>query len=250
MVLTRKNGTGGRAKYALPLVMGFVVGLTSAYYCLLTNYEDDRRLAPARPFSGADGGGGRRRFHRADAAAEPNAAAAAAATVMCVVFVDDVDSVLMQQNVWLDRCDGTTYVSGRRHRYVGRVITDTFSTDPWQYYCRTLVHAEQTSSGSAYGWIFLARSDLWLVYENLMRLISLLAADKRKRKYYAGSYADGVLSTDAGVLFSADTLTALVRLLGDANACAADASKSESRTLGESAGIRLGTNNLSVRVAI
>jgi len=73
------------------------------------------------------------------------------------------------------------------------------------------------------------------VHENLARLTSLLAAaDGRERKYYAGSYADGVLSTDAGVLLAADTLTALVRLLGDADACAAGAaSAGESRTLGK-----------------
>lgn len=141
----------------------------------------------------------------------------------------------MQHNVWLKKCgDNRVYVGERKHKYIGHVVTETYSPHAWKYNCQTLMylHAKYNSGTPKYDWIFLAKDNVWLIYENLLHLISLLNVDKH-HDFYAGQYTDGVLSTNAGLLLSTDTLTDLARLLDNLNACDTNIHNSEHQMLGE-----------------
>jgi len=157
------------------------------------------------------------------------------ATLLCIVFINDIDSLLTQHNVWLNKCNNRIYISKQKHKYIDHVVTDTYSPYPWKYYCQTLVYLQNiyNSGTNKYDWIFLAKDNLWLIYENLMHLLSLLNANKHKHNFYAGQYDDGVLNTNAGVLLSTNTLTALVYLLNNMDACNTQVHNSESQTLGK-----------------
>lgn len=240
MAFKYRNLNIGRTKCVppLPLLMGFVFGLLSVYtYRLFANYENDRKMvssAVERLHGGENNIGGLRRYYHVDLT-KPSAHTGNA-SLLCLIFINDTDTVLLQHNVWLDKCgENKMYASKEKHKYIDRVVTDTYSTSPWKYYCQTLVHLHRVYRYGTvkYDWIFLAKDNVWLIYENLLHLVSLLNVDRHTHNFYAGQYVDGVLNIDAGVLLSASTLTSLVVLLNDMDACNTELTKSESQMLGK-----------------
>lgn len=177
---------------------------------------------------------GLQRYYQADLT-KPSAHAGNT-SLLCLIFINDVDTVLLQHNVWLDKCgENKIYASKEKHKYIDRVVTDTYSTSPWKYYCQTLLHLHKVYNYGTvkYDWIFLAKDNVWLIYENLMHLISVLNVDRHAHNFYAGQYVDGVLNVDAGILLSTSTLTALVLLLNDVDACNMELAKSDNQMLGK-----------------
>lgn len=233
MVLKFKNV---KCILLLPLLMGFAIGILSVYtYYLLLNYEDDKKLTPMtfKQENTQVTFNHQHHYHRVDFT-NPNKKYNT--SLLCLIFIDDIDSLFLQHNVWLNKCGNEKmYVSKKKHKYIDHVITDTYSTNSWKYYCQTLLylHTKYNSGIIKYDWIFLAKDNVWLIYENLIHLISLLNVNKHKHKYYAGEYVDGILSMNAGVLLSANILSALVNLLDNVDACSTGVHNSESQMLGE-----------------
>jgi hypothetical protein len=155
-------------------------------------------------------------------------------SLLCLIFINDIDSLLVQQNVWLDKCGNSKiYVSKQKHMYIGHVLTETYSPHPWKYYCQTLLHLHKKYNYNTikYDWIFLAKDNIWLIYENLMHLISLININKYNHNYYAGQYVNGAINVNAGLLLSANTLAALFHLLSNMDACNEDGSINENQML-------------------
>lgn len=234
MVLKTRSGYGIRVKcISLPLIMGFIIGCLSVYtYYLLMSYEDDRKFTSVSVKEVNSQTYTKHRYHRVDMT---KSSTNHTSSLLCLIFINDIDSLLMQRNVWLDKCVNTIYMSKEKHQYIDNVVTDTFSLQPWKYYCQTLMYVDKNYSSNIikYDWIFLAKDNLWLIYENLIHLIALLDVDKNKYNYYAGQYVDGILSTDAGVLLSINTLSALVHMLNNRDACNTELFNSEGQILGK-----------------
>lgn len=219
----------------LPLLMGFVIGILSVYtYYLLLNYEDDKNLISiAIKQDKAQIQYNHQHYHQVDFT-NPNIKYNT--SLLCLIFIDDIDSLFSQHNVWLDKCgNDKMYVSKKKHKYIDHVVTDTYSTNPWKYYCQTLMylHTRYNSDIIKYNWIFLAKDNVWLIYENLIHLLSLLNVNKQKHNYYAGEYVDDILNMNAGVLLSANILSALVHLFSNVDACNTEVHNSENQMLGE-----------------
>lgn len=236
--MTFRSITGNRSKICalpIPLFMGFFIGIMSVYtYYLVMNYENNTKLTPV-PVTHFNSQIklNHRHYHLVDLT-KPTINHNI--SLLCLIFINDIDSLLMQHNVWLDKCgNNKMYVSKQQHKYIGRVITDTYSSQPWKYYCQTLmyIHYQYDYHNIKYDWIFLAKDNVWLIYENLLHLISLLNVNKQKHNYYAGQYINGTLNINAGVLFNTNTLTALVHLISSMDGCNSEVSNSESQMLGE-----------------
>lgn len=233
MVLILRNAHANKVKCLspLPLFMGFVIGVISFYICLLLNYED-RNLYPVAikqdhwPPTNLSP-------HRVDLT---KSGINQSVSLLCVIFINDIDSLFMVNNVWSKKCQkNKIYVSKKKYKYTDHVVTVTYSSHPWKYYCQTLkyLHKKYISGTKKYDWIFLAKDNVWLIYENLVHLISLLNTNAHNHNYYAGQYVDGILSVDAGVLLSSTTLTSLVTLLNNMDACDDKVSNNGSYLLGE-----------------
>lgn len=216
--------------------MGFVVGILSVYsYYLFLNY-DDKKLIPVsieQEYVGQTNfNSHQNNYHRIDFT-KPTISHNNT-SLLCLIFINDIDSFHVQQNVWLDKCgNDKMYVSKQKHMYIGHVLTETYSPHPWKYYCQTLLylHEKYNSGTIKYDWIFLAKDDIWLIYENLIYLISLINVNKHKHNYYAGQYVDGVINVNAGLLLSANTLAALFHLFSSMDACSEDVSDNENQML-------------------
>lgn len=239
MVIKYRIANSNRSKCTipLPLLMGFLIGVISVYfYYLLLNCEDGRKFIRVfknnqnkrlKSFSRLQ------EYHRVDLSKpiiHHNF------SLLCLIFIDDIDSFLIQHNVWLDKCGNNhMYVSKFKHKYMDKIVTNTYSPQPWKYLCQTLIylHTNYNSDNIKYDWIFLAKDNVWLIYENLIHLISLLNVDKREHNYYAGQYVDGALSINAGVLLSTNTFISLVHLLTNMDACNMDVFNNESQMFGE-----------------
>lgn len=235
MICKYRSGNGNRAKCTLPLplLMGFITGFLSVYtYYLLLNFEHNRiRITPAITQSNSEKYFIPRYYQLNTTKLSTNRTV----SLLCLVFINDIDSLLMQHNVWLNKCDNKIYMSKYEQKYIGDVVTDTYSSHPWKYYCQTLIYLNNIySSGNIkYDWIFLAQDNIWLIYENLIHLISLINDNKHKRSYYAGQYVNDVLNTDAGVLLSTNTLIKLINLFAKMDACNEEVSDSENHVLGK-----------------
>lgn len=237
MVLIYRSANGCRSKIcALPLLMGFFIGIMSWYtYYLLLKYEDKIKFTPApvQHYNNPIKLNHHRNYHLVDLT-KPTINHNA--SVLCLIFINDIDTLLMQHNVWLDKCgNNKMYVSKQKHKYIGHVVTNTYSSQPWKYYCQTIMylHNKYNSHNIKYDWIFLAKDNVWLIYENLLHLISLLNVNKHKYNYYAGQYINGVLNINSGVLFNTNTLTALVHLISSMDGCNTEISNNENQMLGE-----------------
>lgn len=226
------NNKKFKCKVPLPLLVGFVVGFLSVYMCLLLNFDDDRKLLSTTVklehspihFN---------HYHRVDFT-KPSVNRNL--SLLCVIFIDDIDMLFMQKNVWLKKCgNNLVHVSKKKHKYIDHVVTGTYSSHPWKCYCQTLIylHNKYNSGHVKYDWIILAKDNVWVIYENLIHLISLLNNNKYKYNYYAGQYENEVLNMDAGVLMSTSTLSALVNSLSDADACNTMPTKNERLILGK-----------------
>ncbi|KAF0752852.1 Uncharacterized protein FWK35_00023220 [Aphis craccivora] len=233
MVFLYRSTNGNKSKICtlpMPLLMGFVIGIMSVYtYYLLLNYEDNTKLTPVpvKDFNSQI----KMNYHLVDLT---KSTINHNTSLLCLIFINDIDSLLMQHNVWLDKCgNDKIYVSKQKHKYIGQVITDTYSSQPWKYYCQTIMylHNQYSSRNIKYDWIFLAKDNVWLIYENLIHLISLLNVNKHKHNYYAGQYINGILNINAGVLFNTNTLTALVHLISNVDGCNLEVSNNESQIL-------------------
>lgn len=238
MAFVYRSTNGNRSKICalpLPLLMGFVIGIMSVYtYYLLLNYEDNTKLTPVpnKIFNSQLKLNHQRHYHLVDLT-KPTTNHNT--SLLCLIFINDIDSLLMQHNIWLDKCgNNKMYVSKQEHKYISHVITDTYSSQPWKYYCQTIMylHNKYNSHNIKYDWIFLAKDNVWLIYENLLHLISLLNTNKHKHNYYAGQYGiNGILNINAGVLFNTNTLTALVHLISNMDGCNSEVSNSENQML-------------------
>lgn len=235
MVLTYRKSNGHRVKCVLPLPLmaGFMIGLLSVYaYRFLLDYRDEKKSIPVVPERGKS----LLNFHYYQVDLTKSTVDYHNASLFCLIFINDIDSVLMQHNLWLDKCGkNIMYASKQKYKYIDNVVIDTFSMRPWKYYCQTLVYLHKNYNFgivNKHDWVFLVNDNVWLIYENLIRLISLLNVNKHQHNYYAGQYIDGVLNTEAGVLLSTNVLTALVNLFNDMDACNSEVLNSESQMLG------------------
>lgn len=240
MVLKYRIANSNRSKCTipLPLLMGFLIGVVSVYlYYLLLNCEDGRKFI--RVFKNNQNKRLKsfthhQEYHRVDLT-KPTIPHNS--SLLCLIFIDDIDVLHIQHNVWLNKCGNNhiMYVSKYEHKYIGQIVTNTYSPRPWKYFCQTLIylHTNYYSNNIKHDWIFLAKDNVWLIYENLIHLISLLNVDKNEHNYYAGQYVDGVLSMNAGVLLSTNTLISLVHLLTNMDACNMEVLNNESQMLGE-----------------
>lgn len=217
MVFKYRNAKGCRTKYILllPLLMGFFIGVLSVYiYYLLLNYENEVKIIPTSSYNSEI------YFNRSHYQVDlTKSTVNYNISVLCLIFINDFDSFILQYNVWIEKCKNKIFFSKQKYKYFDNMVTDTFSENSWKYYCQTLVylHKQYSSGMDKYDWIFLAKDNVWLIYENLLHLISLLNVDKHN--YYAGNYINGVLNVHAGVLINCNTLVSLVHLLNDVNAC-------------------------------
>jgi len=184
-VFLYRSTNGNKSKICtlpMPLLMGFVIGIMSVYtYYLLLNYEDNTKLTPVpvKDFNSQI----KMNYRLVDLT---KSTINHNTSLLCLIFINDIDSLLMQHNVWLDKCgNDKIYVSKQKHKYIGQVITDTYSSQPWKYYCQTIMylHNQYSSHNIKYDWIFLAKDNVWLIYENLIHLISLLNVNKHKHNY-------------------------------------------------------------------
>lgn len=235
MVLMYRKANGHRVKCVLPmpLLAGFVFGILSVYaYRFQLDYRDQMKTTPLK--SKQNKSQLDLDYHRVDWT-KPivhyhNT------SIFCLIFINDIDSVLMQHNLWLVKCGkNILYASKQKYKYIDNVVTYTYSARPWKYYCQTLMYLyKHYNSGfvNKHDWVFIANDNVWLIYENLMHLIALLNVNKHQNNYYAGQYIDGVLSIDAGVLLSTNVLTALVNLFRNVDACNSELFNSESQMLG------------------
>lgn len=224
-----------------PLFMGFAVGVLSAYsYYLIMNYDAKKFISVTirhNYINEIHFNIDQNTYHGINMT-KP---AINNTSLLCLIFINDIDYLYVQQNVWLDKCgNNKMYVSKQKHMYIGHVLTETYSPKPWKYYCQTLLylHKKYNSDTIKYDWIFLAKDNIWLIYENLMHLISLLNASKHKY-FYASQYINGVINVNAGLLLSANTLAALFHLLSSMDACNENTSVSESLILGECSTFKL-----------
>jgi len=194
--------------------MGFVTGILSVYtYYLLRNHEDDVRSIPVATKHHNNKINSHHQVDLTKPSVYRNV------SVLCLIFINDIDSLILQHNVWLEKCNSKLFVGKQKYTYFSNVITETYSERSWKSYCQTLIylHKQYNSGTIKNDWIFLAKDNIWLIYENLIHLISLLNANKHN--YYAGKYVNGLLSVDAGVLISSNTLMSLAHLLNNMNAC-------------------------------
>lgn len=235
MVLTCRKVNGHRLKCVppLPLLAGFIVGILSVYaYRFLLDYRDVKKSIPAA--SKLDKSLLDLKYHRVDLT-KPTVNHHNT-SLFCLIFINDIDSVLMQHNLWLDKCGkNIMYASKQKYKYIDNVVTYTYSTRPWKYYCQTLVYLHTHYNSGAvnkYDWVFLANDNVWLIYENLMHFISLLNVNKYHNNYYAGQFINGVLRIDAGVLLSTNVFKALVKLFSNVDACNSEVFNDESQMLG------------------
>lgn len=222
MVLTFRKANGHRVKCVLPLPLlaGFVIGILSVYaYRFLLDCRDGNKSIPA--VSELDKSLLDLNYHQVDLT-KPTVDYQNA-SLFCLIFINNIDSVLMQHNLWLDKCGkNIMYASKQKYKYIDNVVTNTYSTRPWKYYCQTLMYFHKHyNSGTInkYDWVFLVNDNVLLIYENLMHLIALLNVNKYHNNYYAGQFVNGVLSIDAGVLLSTNVLTALANLFSNVDAC-------------------------------
>lgn len=236
MVLKCRSGLYNRAKclFSPPLLMGFTIGVLSGfmYWLLFVDNRKSSSVTISRDNVWTNFNRHQRYYHVDLMKPSPEANI----TLLCLIFITDIDSLLMQHNIWLKKCgDNRVYVGKKKHKYIGRVLTDTYSPHPWKYYCETLVylHMKYNSNIIKYDWIFLAKDNLWLIYENLLHLISLLNVNKHRQNYYAGQYINSVINMNAGILLSMNTLTDLVHLFNNVNACNKNISNSEDQMLGK-----------------
>lgn len=215
-----------------PLLIGFAFGVLSVYtYYLLLNYENENNFIPmtiSQENSLIDFNH-QNQYYQVDftkTSINQNI------SLLCLIFVNNIDSLLMQQNIWLNKCDkNKIYMGKKKYNYIDHVITETYSPQPWKYYCQTLVYLHKKYMN--YDWIFLAEDNVWLIYENLVHLISLINVKKHKYNYYAGQYVNGILTTNAGVLLSTNTLSILVKLLNNMDGCNTEVLDSKHEMLGE-----------------
>jgi len=197
--------------------MGFVTGILSVYtYYLLTKHEDEIRSIPMVTTQHNKINSYHQSHHQVDLT-KPSVYHNV--SILCLIFINDIDSLILQHNVWLDKCNSKLFVGKQKYTYFSDVVTETYSEHSWKFYCQTLIylHKQYDSGTIKYDWIFLAKDNVWLIYENLIHLISLLNANKHS--YYGGKFVNGLLSVDAGVLISFNTLMSLANLLNNMNAC-------------------------------
>jgi len=201
----------------LPLLMGFLIGILSIYtYYLLLNYEDGVNLIITVPKThNLKINVNRQNYYQVDL---KKSSVKHNISVLCLIFVNDNDLFIMQHNVWLEKCNNNIFVSKQKLQYFNNAITETYSENSWKCYCQTLIYLnKQYNSGIIkYDWVFLAKDNVWLIYENLIHLLSLLNTNKF---YYGGSYINGLLSIHAGVIINSKTLISLANLLNNMNAC-------------------------------
>jgi len=220
MVLKYRNAKRCRTKYILllPLLMGFFIGILSVYtYYLLLNYKEEIKLNPTvRKHYNSE-------IHFNQSHYQVDLTKSTVnhnISVLCLIFINDFDFFILQHNLWIKKCKNKIFVSKQKHKYFDNIITDTYSENSWKYYCQTLIylHKQYSSGMDKYDWIFLAKDNVWLIYENLLHLISLLNTNKHNY-YYAGKYINGLLSLNAGILINSNILVSLAHLLNDVNAC-------------------------------
>lgn len=223
--------------------MGFIVGILSVFTNYLFSNYDNKKLvsAPIKPenFDQINFDSNQNNYYRIDLT-KPSISNNR--SLLCLIFINDIDSLFVQQNVWLDKCgNNKMFVSKQKHMYIGHVLTETYSPHPWKFYCQTLLylHKKYNYDTIKYDWIFLAKDNIWLIYENLMHLISLINVNKHNHNYYASQYVDGAINVNAGLLLSANTLAALFHLLSNMDACNEDGSVSENQMLSKYSTLKL-----------
>lgn len=210
----------------LPLLLGFIFGLL--IYYLLLNYENDK-LIPVKINQDSSQIDNQKLYHRLDLTKK---SINHNTSLLCLIFVNDIDFLLMQQNVWQKKCGkNIVYMSKRKHNYLDHVVTETYSTHSWKYYCQTLIYLHKKYM--MYDWIFLTKDNVWLIYENLVHFISLINLKKHKYNYYAGQYVNDILTSNAGILLSSNALSALVKFLNIMDGCNTEKIDNKSDMLGE-----------------
>lgn len=209
----------------LPLLLGFIFGLLTYY--LLLNYGNNK-LTSVKINQENNQIDNKELYHQLDLTKR---SINHNTSLLCLIFINDIDSLLMQQNVWGKKCGkNIVYMSKHKHNYLNHVVTETYSTHSWKYYCQTLIYLHKNYM--MYDWIFLAKDNVWLIYENLIHFISLINMKKHKYNYYAGQYVNDILTSNAGLLLSSNTLSALVKLL-NMDGCNTETIDNKSEILGE-----------------